>query len=354
MKQLIHKYDQLISSQQIINDPLQRALLKVFQCCYDELIAPLSFWQKIFNTKTLTKGIYIWGGVGIGKTFMMDLFFEALPFQTKQRAHFHDFMKKVQDSLKKHQGKKNPLETVAAEIAKQARVLCFDEFFVSDIADAMILERLFLSLFSKGVILIATSNIAPQNLYLKGLHRKRFIPAIDLIIKHCQVIDMHSQQDYRFRDQIKGKSYFLLSDRNAISLMQACFNHLCHEDAIEKDCEIIIENRPIKTKYLCGNVIWFDFNVICHTPRSQVDYLKIASLYRNVFIDNVPIMKEKDKVAITYFIYLVDVFYDKHVKLYLSVDADIEALYTKGDKIFEYQRTISRLHEMQSQEWLDH
>lgn len=352
MNTLLEKYDQLIRENSIINDPLQRELLSIFQDCFKELTTLPSFWQNLFGLKTSIQGIYIWGGVGIGKTFMMDLFFEALPFENKLRAHFHDFMKSVQDGLRAHQGKKNPLELVAAGIASNAKVLCFDEFFVSDIADAMILERLFLSLFSKGVILVATSNIAPDHLYLKGLHRSRFLPAIKLIEKHCKVIDMHSQQDYRFKQQIQHKVFFLNTEKKAHSFMQAYFNHLCDDYAIEKDKKIIIENRTIKTKFLCQNVVWFDFKIICHTPRSQVDYLKIAEKYQHVFIDTIPVMAEKDKVAITYFIYLVDVFYDKKIKLYLLIDDEIEKLYVKGDKIFEYQRTLSRLNEMQSQNYL--
>lgn len=353
MTVLFTKYNQLIKNNEIVNDPLQRELLSSFQCCYDQLMSPPSFWRSFFTKPKTIQGIYIFGGVGIGKTFMMDLFFNALPIDKKLRAHFHDFMKNVQDGLRAHQGTKNPLESVANDIAQTTRVLCFDEFFVSDIADAMILERLFLSLFSKGIVLIATSNIAPHNLYLKGLHRKRFLPAIRLIESHCHVIDMHSKQDYRFKEQIQNQVFFLTSNRLSNQLIKASFNQLCHEEAIDKDKTIVIESRSIKTKYVSNKVVWFDFAVICNTPRSQVDYLQIASRYTHVFIDNVPVMSDKDKASITYFIYLVDVFYDKKIKLFLSMEACTDKLYIQGDKIFEYQRTKSRLHEMQNRNWFN-
>ena len=350
---LLTRYQQLIDDKSIIDDPIQRQLLATLQTCYDQLTHKKNLWQRIVSKNQLVKGVYLWGGVGIGKTFVMDLFYDALPFQEKMRNHFHGFMQGVQEGLRTYQGAQNPLELVASDIANKARVLCFDEFFVSDIADAMILERLFSSLFAKGVVLIATSNIAPENLYLTGLHRRRFLPAIALIESHSHVIDVKSHQDYRFRTLEQDSAYFKSQNKASNQAMLTRFNQISGNNLIEKEGVITIEHRQIQTRYLSNTAIWFDFNQICHTPRSQVDYLKITEQFTHVFISDVPIMSEKDKISITYFIYLVDVFYDKHIKLFLSAETSVERLYEAGDKLFEYQRTISRLHEMQSKEWLN-
>ena len=208
MGKLHHIYQKLVDSQDLIDDPIQRDLLDEFQHLSDQLSKRKNLFHKILGYSKPIMGLYLWGGVGIGKTFLMDLFFDNLPIKTKLRLHFHAFMQKVQESLRKRQGQQNPLEEIAKEIAKQTSLLCFDEFFVSDIADAMILERLFSSLFAKGVILVATSNIPPSQLYYKGLHRKRFLPAIELIEKHCKIIDVKSIKDYRYRALKESGVYF--------------------------------------------------------------------------------------------------------------------------------------------------
>lgn len=352
MTLLQQKYQQLVDNQQIIEDPYQRQLLDVLQTIYDQLTTKKYYlFSWLMPRSKPIKGLYMWGGVGIGKTFVMDLFFEALPFKNKMRLHFHGFMQKVQQALRKKQGQKDPLESVAADFAKQAKVLCFDEFFVSDIADAMILERLFSSLFSKGVVLIATSNISPDLLYYKGLHRKRFLPAIKLIKQHCQIIDIQSQQDYRFRLLNESGVFFIPHSPASEEKMNFLFEHYS-QNTYQENAILTIENRAITTKKLAQDTVWFDFDIICHTPRSQVDYLKIAKRFSIVFISKLPIIKALDRATITYLIHLVDVFYDNHTKLILSAEAEIEDLYPEGEKIFEFQRTISRLHEMRSEYYL--
>jgi cell division protein ZapE len=349
--QLIDKYQNLIEQGEIIDDVIQRQLISELQIIFDALTTSPSWFGKWFTAATI-KGLYMWGGVGIGKTFLMDLFFNALPFDKKMRIHFHGFMQQVQEGLRARQGQINPLNKVAAEIAQNTTVLCFDEFFVSDIADAMILERLFNALFKKGVVLVATSNIPPEKLYLKGLHRARFLPVIELINNKCKVVDVASHQDYRYRALKQAGVYFVPDDVAAETQMLQIFeqysNHQGHENV-----ELTIENRKFIAKRCATNVVWFDFNVICHTPRSQVDFLRIAEKYHIVLISHMPVISKDDHATITYLIHLVDVFYDKKIKLILSAAADIEQIYTEGDKFFEFQRTLSRLHEMRTAAYLE-
>lgn len=351
MPSLIKVYQNLISSKSIIDDPIQRGLIKELEIVSSALTQRKSWLHKLRLKKQHVNGLYMWGGVGIGKTFLMDLFFDALPIKKKLRLHFHQFMQEIQIALRAHQGEANPLQVVALEIAQKAEVLCFDEFFVSDIADAMILERLFNQLFAYNVVLIATSNIPPDKLYLKGLHRKRFLPAIELIKEHCKIINIASQADYRYRALTEANVFFTPITPSTQTQLEQLFELYSANDW-QDNAFLHIEKRQIQARRAAEKVVWFEFDVICHTPRSQVDYLRIAEQYDIVIVSNVPVMSAQDKAAITYFIHLVDVFYDKHIKLILSADATIEALYTEGDKVFEYQRTISRLHEMRTKEYL--
>ncbi|MHA7841248.1 MAG: cell division protein ZapE [Gammaproteobacteria bacterium] len=300
-----------------------------------------------FGKKKSVKGLYLWGTVGIGKTYLMDIFYRSLPFEKKRRQHFHGFMKEVHVALKQLQGHKNPLKLIAKDIAKNIHVLCFDEFFVSDIGDAMLLAGLLEALLQWGVTLVATSNCAPDRLYHNGLQRSLFLPAIQLLKNHCTIFEMVSTQDYRLRQLEEEGVYFYPLNEQSEEKIAKIFAMLAEEGVCEGG-EIIVEGRSIKTQRKATNVIWFDFENICNIPRSQIDYLAIAQLFSTVIISNVPQISKNHTNAITYFIYLVDIFYDHRVNLIVSAEVPITDLYPEGEKAFEFQRTQSRLIEMQS------
>ncbi len=350
-------YQQDLDAGHIQRDPLQQEVIQVLQRVYLQLqqqhkgfFAP---FKKIFGLEHEgpIKGLYVWGGVGIGKTYLMDLFYHHLPGQRKTRMHFHGFMYEVQERLKALQGQQNPLELIAKEIAKDSDVLCFDEFFVSDIGDAMILGGLLTQLFEYGVVLIATSNVEPCQLYKNGLQRSRFIPAIQQITAHTQVMHLASEKDYRLRNLQQSGVFFTPVDETTKQAMIQCFERLAHGD-MKKDVTIMVENREITAKALAANVIWFDFNVICNIPRSQNDYLVIARQYPMVMVSGIPKIGPKDHAQATYLINLVDVFYDANVKLIVSSEVPLEDIYLEGSKVFEFERTKSRLIEMQTEEYL--
>lgn len=297
-------------------------------------------------------GLYFWGGVGRGKTFLMDVFYEALPFQSKLRLHFHRFMRRVHQELKTLEGEKNPLEVVADRIATEARVLCFDEFFVSDITDAMILGTLMQHLFDRGVTLVATSNIVPDRLYTNGLQRSRFLPAIALIKEFTEVINVDGGVDYRLRVLQKAELYHWPLDEGADRSLQHSFDQLASEAPRLEEGEIEIENRMIPVRCLADGVAWFSFTALCDGPRSQNDYIELARLYHTVLISGVPCLKAGLDDQARRFINLVDEFYDRNVKLVLSAAVAPEALYQGSGLVFEFQRTLSRLLEMQSGEYL--
>ena len=297
------------------------------------------------------RGLYIWGGVGRGKTMMMDMFCSALPPERRQRMHFHRFMRRVHDALGRHSGQANPLLKVADEIAAGGDILCFDEFFVSDIGDAMILGEVMTALFQRGVSLIATSNVEPVNLYKNGLQRSRFLPAIDQIYAHCDVHEIDPGQDFRLRTLQQAKLYHHpLGDKAQQSLL-AGFSALAAE--LEKDnVKLRIENRMIEAVKVAGDVAWFDFPSIGEGPRSQNDYIELATLFTTVLVSNIPLLDASREDAARRFISLVDEFYDRRVKLIVSADQPITTLYQGQRLTFEFERTQSRLLEMQSEAYL--
>ena len=297
------------------------------------------------------RGLYIWGGVGRGKTMMMDMFCSALPAERRQRMHFHRFMRRVHDALGRHSGQANPLLKVADEIAAGGDILCFDEFFVSDIGDAMILGEVMTALFQRGVSLIATSNVEPVNLYKNGLQRSRFLPAIDQIYAYCDVHEIDPGQDFRLRTLQQAKLYHHpLGDKAQQSLL-AGFSALAAE--LEKDnVKLRIENRMIEAVKVAGDVAWFDFPSICEGPRSQNDYIELATLFTTVLVSNIPLLDASREDAARRFISLVDEFYDRRVKLIVSADQPITPLYQGQRLTFEFERTQSRLLEMQSEAYL--
>ena len=297
------------------------------------------------------RGIYFWGGVGRGKTYLVDTFFEALPIREKTRVHFHRFMQRVHDDLTALAGEKNPLEKVADNISNEALVICFDEFFVSDIADAMLLGGLMEALFHRGVTLVATSNIQPSELYKDGLQRGRFLPAIALIEQYTQVVNIDSGTDYRLRTLEKAELWHSPLDPAATEAMAASFSALANQitpvaGAIE------INHRPIEVVSAVEGTLWVTFKELCQKPRSASDFVELGRIYQTVLLDGVCIMGGGEEDVARRFINLIDEFYDRNVKLIVTAEGPPEGLYKGARLQFEYQRTLSRLLEMQSREYL--
>jgi cell division protein ZapE len=297
------------------------------------------------------KGLYIWGGVGRGKTMLMDLFFECLPPDRRLRMHFHRFMRRVHEGLRTWSGTANPLLQVAGEFTAEADVLCFDEFFVSDIGDAMILAELFDALFAGGMTLVATSNVEPKMLYENGLQRRRFLPAIDLLTEHTEVLHISEGADFRLRALEQAEIYHWPLDATAEVGLLKSFDALA-PGTPQVGETLNVEGRPIETVLLADDVVWFEFSQLCEGPRSQNDYIELAMIYHAVILSNVPIMTSRQGNAARRFISLVDEFYDHGVKLIISAAASVTDIY-QGERLhFEFARTMSRLIEMQSHEYL--
>ena len=297
------------------------------------------------------RGLYFWGGVGRGKTYLMDTFYDTLPFKRKMRAHFHRFMQRVHRELKALAGEKNPLQIIARKLADEARVICFDEFFVSDIADAMILSGLFESLFGHGVTLVATSNIEPDGLYKDGLQRARFLPAIALIKQHTLVLNVDGGTDYRLRTLEKAELYHYPLDAEADVSLRRSFEALAPEPGRANQV-LEVEGREIPVRCVAEDVAWFDFAALCDGPRSQNDYIELAREYHAVLISDVPQFDANRDDQARRFINLVDEFYDRNVKLVLAAAVPLDQLYHGPRLKFEFERTKSRLLEMQSHEYL--
>lgn len=333
--------------------------MRHLQRLYDDLVAASQskpgMLSKLFGKKDRTpvKGLYFWGGVGRGKTYLVDTFFEALPFKEKVRTHFHRFMKRVHEEMKTLPGEKNPLTIIAKRFSDEARVICFDEFFVSDITDAMILGTLMEELFKNGVTLVATSNIVPDGLYKDGLQRARFLPAIALIKQNTEIVNVDSGVDYRLRHLEQAELFHFPLNEAAHESLRKSFRALTPEctQAVEND-KLMIENREIIALRTCDDVAWFEFRQLCDGPRSQNDYIEIAREFHTVLISGVERMGAGSDDRARRFINLVDEFYDRGVKLVVAAETPIEDLYAGGRLEFEFERTRSRLLEMQSQDYL--
>jgi cell division protein ZapE len=307
----------------------------------------------IGERRELVKGLYMWGGVGRGKTFLMDLFFECIPFPEKLRTHFHRFMRRVHRDLTRLSGQPDPLQIVAQGLAVEARVLCFDEFFVSDIGDAMILGELLAHLLDQGVTLVATSNIPPHALYENGLQRRRFLPAIELLERNTDVLNLDGGTDYRLRLLEQAETYHEPLDERAQTLLAERFATLAPDHSrVETNIELEIEGRPIRCRQAADDVVWFDFAALCDGPRSQNDYIELARLYHAVLVSDVPVFTARSEDQARRFISLVDEFYDHNVKLIVSAAAPVETLYQGERLAFEFERTRSRLLEMRSHDYL--
>ncbi len=297
------------------------------------------------------KGLYFWGGVGRGKTFLMDVFYDCVPYRRKRRIHFHNFMAEVHRELKRLAHEKDPLLVLADNIARATRLLCFDEFHVSDIADAMILGRLLEAMFARGVVLMITSNQAPDNLYLHGLQRQKFLPAIALLKHELRVVNVDGGNDYRLRTMIRAPLFMLSADASSDAHMQAMFERL--SGGSQQDAQHIeILGRQIAAKRVAHGVVWFEFDVLCGGHRDQTDYLEIAHQFHTVFISHIPLLGAEQGAAAQRFIWLVDVFYDNRVKLVISAAAIPHKLCSGGLQAHEFARSASRLVEMQSRDYL--
>jgi cell division protein ZapE len=356
---IIKAYETVLLAKQYESDPAQRRaiaalsdLATALEAARPAKVNSMLFWRP--KKRPVVRGLYLWGGVGRGKTFLMDLFFDALAEPKKKRVHFYRFMRQVHASLGRLQGQANPLDGVASEIAREARVLCFDEFFVSDITDAMILSGILEGLFQRGVILVTTSNVPPSGLYKDGLQRSKFLPAIAALEANTVVLNVDGGLDYRMRSLIQAPLYYEgLTDASHQALL-AMFSRLTLDYGSENPIQAAVEisGREIPARGLSGDVIWFDFGAICDGPRSQNDYIEVAEQFSSVLISDVPCFDVSDEDQARRFISLVDEFYDRKVKLILSAGASIQSLYQGQRLQFEFERTQSRLLEMQSDAYL--
>ncbi|ARN74870.1 cell division protein ZapE [Oceanicoccus sagamiensis] len=345
-------------------DPAQEQAVEYLQDMYERLLAAEKPAAESLLSRVMgkfkapvpaepVKGLYFWGGVGRGKTYLMDAFYDSLPFEQKMRAHFHRFMQRVHKDLAKLDGQKNPLNLVADQLASEAKVICFDEFFVSDITDAMILAGLFEQLFARGVSLVATSNIVPDGLYKDGLQRSRFLPAIALLNAHTEVVNVDGGIDYRLRALEQAELYHFPLDDEADKSLERSFTSLNpDEQHILRNEPLDIEGRPIIARCVSDDVVWFDFTALCDGPRSQNDYIELAREFHAVLVSDVPQMDTHADDLARRFINLVDEFYDRNVKLVISAEVSLEQLYLGNKLSFEFERTQSRLLEMQSHDYL--
>ncbi|HOE41026.1 MAG TPA: cell division protein ZapE [Rhodoferax sp.] len=307
-------------------------------------------FKKLINRLPIPRGIYMYGGVGRGKSFLMDCFYGAVPLKRKTRLHFHEFMREVHRELAGMQGTANPLDVLAKRISRKYRLICFDEFHVSDITDAMILHRLLVALFENGVGLVTTSNFRPDDLYPNGLHRDRILPAIALLNARLTVINVDNGTDYRGRTMEQLQLYYTPLDDAADAAMLDAYERLA--ESHDEDPVLQIEARKIHAKRKAGALVWFDFKALCGGPRSQNDYLEIATQFHTVLLSGVPLLPPRMSAEARRFTWLVDVLYDRRVKLIMSAAVPVEQLYTEGQMANEFARTVSRINEMQSAEFL--
>jgi cell division protein ZapE len=347
-------YEAEILSRGYVADPAQLRAVQALERCareWGEFKEKRSnAFKKLINHPEIPRGVYLVGGVGRGKSFLMDCFFNAVPLRRKTRLHFHEFMREVHRELADLQGIVNPLDELARRMAERYRLICFDEFHVADITDAMILHRLLAALFDNGVGMVTTSNFRPDDLYPGGLHRDRILGAIALLKQHLDVIAVDNGIDYRQRTMETVELYHVPAGPMADRAMEAAFNALA--ESHDEDPMLHIESRQIRALRKAGGVVWFDFKTLCGGPRSQNDYLEIAARFHTVFVSGVPQMPLRMASEARRFTWLVDVLYDRRVKLVLSADVEPALLYTEGPLVHEFPRTVSRLNEMQSREFL--
>ena len=346
---LMAHYDAAILRGEIDDDALQRELLLQMQRLADDLEKANASWLSHVY-KPRIKGLYIYGPVGAGKTYLVDLFFDHVDEQKKARFHFHHFMQQIDMQLRRMQGQKDPLQQIAKKMAKSIRLLCFDEFLVHDVAYAMILAEFLPALIAHGVILVVSSNTKPDDLYANGVQRKRFLPAIAAINTNCDVLNLQEQRDYRVGREPLVDAYLYPLNEKTQQTMEKQFTLLAGE--YNEHGMITIQNREIPYLKCGGQSIWFAFDVLCNLPRSQLDYLEIADKYDTIFVSDIPLLTEKHTLQTIMLIHFIDVMYDRGISIIISAAVPVEELYVKGEMVDTFKRTLSRLIEMQSVDYL--
>ncbi|MDG1015862.1 MAG: cell division protein ZapE [Woeseiaceae bacterium] len=349
----IHK--KYVTTEGIIKDNSQLRVIHEFSNLQSQLAANHKnkpFFSNPFQTKEMVKGIYLWGGVGRGKTYFMDLFFNTLETRRKRRIHFHRMMNEIHTNLKNLKETKDPIKKLIKILAKDVDVLCFDEFFVEDIADAMILQNFLEGLFEEGITLVATSNCDPDTLYQNGLQRDRFLKAIELIKSHAKIINIEKGCDYRITNNKSNMDLSSIHNKDSDDLLSKYFNEISPFNN-KKNTQILINNRYINCIMAADIIVWFDFNSICSGNRSTVDYIEIAKQYQNVVISKIPYLNKSMENETRRFIALIDEFYERNVKLIYTSEVLFEDLYREKKFSFEFQRTKSRLTEMSSKKFLE-
>lgn len=347
-------YRQQLSERGFSADAAQLQAVERLQRMCEEMIEfdrrRSSLLRKLFNRSAPPRGVWMWGGVGRGKSFLMDVFFETVPVASKSRLHFHEFMRGVHRELRELRQVADPLDEVARRIAARHRLVCFDEFHVSDVADAMILDRLLRALFAHGVAFVMTSNYQPDGLYPDGLNRESILPAIELLNTHLDVIRVDSGVDYRRIEMQRAHAYITPAGSQADAQLLETFIETAGGKG--ESTTLRIENRDLQALRCEGEVVWFDFATLCGSPRSQLDYLELATRFHTVLLSDVPRMSAAMSSEARRFTWLVDVFYDQKVKLLISAECPPEQLYQAGAMAHEFHRTVSRLIEMQSRDYL--
>jgi cell division protein ZapE len=354
MTSVTELYQQTLAERGFKADEAQLRAIAALQRCQDEWAdykaRRSNAVTKLLRHPPLPRGVYMYGGVGRGKSFLMDCFFQAVPLTRKTRLHFHEFMREVHRELLELKGIADPLEELGKRIAKRFRLICFDEFHVADVTDAMILHRLLDAMFKHRVSIVTTSNFHPDGLYPNGLHRDRILPAIELLKEKMEVMNVDAGTDYRRRSLEHVELYHCPLDEKADAALTTAFESLA--EARDESPLLHIEHRELRAKRRAGGVVWFDFQTLCGGPRSQNDYLELASQFHTLILSDVPEMPVRLASEARRFTWLVDVLYDRRVKLIVSAAVPPEALYTEGPLAHEFPRTVSRLQEMQSAEYL--
>lgn len=349
---VVSVYRTQLARRGFVSDPAQWRAVERLQRLFEEWSAykarRSTALRRMLVKPPLPRGVYLWGGVGRGKSFLMDAFFLCAPLVRKRRVHFHHFMREIHREFDELKGTEDPIAAVAARTARRNRLICFDEFHVGDIADAMILGRFLEQVMERGVVLCMTSNYPPRGLYPNGLQRERFLPAIELLEARLDVLEVDSGVDYRRRKMERLRAYHV--GAGSEQALEQIFEAL--KDVEEEDHPLDVEGRRIPYRKRAGGLVWFEFRALCGGPRSYADYVDLARRFHTVLLSGVPRMAARNADAARRFTWLLDVFYDERIKLFVSADAVPDALFVEGANSAEFARTVSRLHEMQSPEYL--
>lgn len=356
----LERYQADLRREGFVHDPHQAAAVEHTQRLYEQLVAdanrPRGRLARLLNawtepTRQPIRGLYLWGGTGRGKTYLVDSFYDCLPFRDKHRVHFHRFMVDIHMRLRDLPRSPDPLVVIANEIADQLRVLCLDEFHVLDIADAMLLGGLLKALFDKGVTLVATSNTPIEQLYKNGLQRDRFLFAVELLKQHTLEVDLQSGTDYRFQLLEASRCFHVVEPDEGEKIIAAAIRQMAPDD-LKRDRLIMINNRAIKYRAMADDVVWFDFEALCNTPRSANDYIQIAQQFHTIYISNLFRMNEAHDNIAKRFVYLIDALYDHNVKLVAASEVPADELYAGKRLAFGFERAVSRIFEMGSESYL--